>query len=266
MSFNDKIVKKYYVYIWYIVGTREVFYVGKGSNNRVTSMKNRNNYFKNIRKRYKCDYVIIEYFEDEDDAYAFEKKLGLEFKKIGQAKACYVLGEIQKFIDRRTRKKISKTLIGNIPWNKGRSMSMEYREKISKAKKGVPLGLMHRFSISMALQGQKRSDATKKALSEGKIGSKNPMFGKSPSKETIEKRRMKIIGHPVSEGTKRKIGLSNGIKVAMIDPKTKETIKTYNSASEAARENNLNNSKISRVCRGERKTSGGFNWKYIIDN
>ena len=41
----------FYVYEWYIVETGEIFYVGKGSGNRVTSMKDRNEYFKNIRKK-----------------------------------------------------------------------------------------------------------------------------------------------------------------------------------------------------------------------
>lgn len=89
----------------------------------------------------------------------------------------------------------------------------------------------------------------------------NPMFGKKQSEDTVKKRVAKIVGHKVSEDTKRKIGLSNGKRVAMIDPYANKILKIYDSASEAAR---LNNSKISRVCRGERKTTGGFLWKYII--
>lgn len=38
-------MNKAYVYEWYNVDTNEVFYVGKGINNRMHSMKNRNQYF-----------------------------------------------------------------------------------------------------------------------------------------------------------------------------------------------------------------------------
>ena len=46
---------KYYVYEWYIEDTNEIFYVGKGTGNRVISMKNRNSYFKNISMNLKED-------------------------------------------------------------------------------------------------------------------------------------------------------------------------------------------------------------------
>lgn len=36
----------------------------------------------------------------------------------------------------------------------------------------------------------------------------------------------------------------------------------YNSVSEASKENNLSKTSISRVCRGERESSGGYIWKY----
>ena len=100
---------KYYVYEWYIEDTNEIFYVGKGTGNRVTSMKNRNSYFKNIIKKYKCNYRILKYFQNENDAYNYELKRGLELKEIGQAKACYVLGNFKKFIDDSVLEKMKKT-------------------------------------------------------------------------------------------------------------------------------------------------------------
>lgn len=39
-------------------------------------------------------------------------------------------------------------------------------------------------------------------------------------------------------------------------------IKEYKSAHEAARENNIQFTNICKVCRGERKTAGGFGWSY----
>lgn len=39
-------------------------------------------------------------------------------------------------------------------------------------------------------------------------------------------------------------------------------IKEYKSAHDAARENNIQFTNICKVCRGERKTAGGFGWSY----
>lgn len=256
-------MKKYYVYIWFLVDTNEVFYVGKGSGNRVTSMKNRNRHFCNIRKKCKCDYKIVEYFDNEDEAYDYEMKLGMEYKLKGQAWCCYVLGKTDKFFSNETKKKISKTLKGNTPWNKGCKMSLEQRMKLSKIKKGISQGERTKMRRSLSLIGHKVSKETRAKISVSRIGEKNPMFGKKQSEDTIKKRVAKMIDHEVSEDTKRKIGLSNGKRVAMIDPYTNKILKVYNSASEAARINCLNHSKISRVCRGGRKTTGGFIWKYI---
>lgn len=40
-------------------------------------------------------------------------------------------------------------------------------------------------------------------------------------------------------------------------------IREYKSAHDAARENNIQFTNICKVCRGERKTAGGFGWSYI---
>lgn len=53
-------------------------------------------------------------------------------------------------------------------------------------------------------------------------------------------------------------------KVICIDVVTgKETI--YNSLREAERKMNISNSSISEVCKGKRKTAGGYKWKYVND-
>ena len=39
-------------------------------------------------------------------------------------------------------------------------------------------------------------------------------------------------------------------------------VKEYKSANHAARENNIQFTNICKVCRGERKTAGGFGWSY----
>lgn len=254
---------RFYVYIWFIKETHKVFYVGKGSGNRVISMKDRNPYFRNIRKNYDCDYEIVKYFDSEIEAYEYEKQLGLEYKAKGEAWCCFILGQTDKFIDKKTRKKISTSLKGKPVWNKGRKVSEEIKQKQRAAKLGVKQSEETKQRRSAALLGHAVSKETRKKISDSKKGDKNPMFGKKQSLETIQKRRVSMIGHKVSMETREKIGKSNGHKVIKIDPKTNEILNTYNSASDAARLNGLNHSKISRVCNGYRKTTGGFRWEYL---
>lgn len=255
-------MQKYYVYIWYLEDSKEVFYVGKGSGNRVTSMKDRNPHFRHIRNKCKCGYKIVRYFDNEEEAYDYELKLGKEYKAKGQAWCCYVLGKTDKFLSNETKKKIAKTLKGNTPWNKGKHISEEQKEKLRLAHLGRKQSEEIRKRRSIALMGHKVSKDVRRRISESKIGENNPMFGKRQSEETIRKRVAKMIGHEVSEETRAKIGKSNGKKVAKIDMETGEILMVYNSASEAARLNNMNNESISKCCRGERKTSGGFKWQY----
>ena len=50
--------------------------------------------------------------------------------------------------------------------------------------------------------------------------------------------------------------------VLQIDAITNNIIRIYKSLSEAARENNLSEGKISMVCNGKRNSHGGYKWKF----
>jgi len=56
---------------------------------------------------------------------------------------------------------------------------------------------------------------------------------------------------------------SSSRKVAKIDKNTNEIIEIYDTIALAARENNCDNSGISKVCNGTRNSCGGFKWKYM---
>lgn len=213
---------KYYVYEWYIEDTNEIFYVGKGTENRVTSMKNRNSYFKNIRKKYKCNYRILKYFKNENDAYNYELKRGLELKEIGQAKACYVLGNFKKFIDDSVLEKMKKTAFKkeNIPWNKGKKMSDEFREKCRKR-----------------------------------------VLGTKQSEETKKKRSNSLKNHIVTKEARKKIGLSKMKPIILINLETKEE-KTYNQISNLAKELNVCQSSLCRPLKSGKVYKNKYIIKY----
>jgi hypothetical protein len=51
--------------------------------------------------------------------------------------------------------------------------------------------------------------------------------------------------------------------VYKLDPDTLKIIKKYNSITEAAKDNDAHATAITRVCKGKKKTTVGFAWKYV---
>jgi hypothetical protein len=116
----------------------------------------------------------------------------------------------------------------------------------------------------------KRSDETKKILSEQKKGSKNPQYGKKQSIELINLRMKNIIGTKRSEETKKKQSLSSinsgqakSVDVFKFD--SGEYIGRFYAISEACRVLGFHklNSKACMVANGKRKQTNGYVFKYV---
>ena len=97
----------------------------------------------------------------------------------------------------------------------------------------------------------KRTDETRRKNSEAHTGKKNPMYGKHHSEDT--KRKM-------SEAHKEKIYANT--KPILQFSKDGELIAEYSSIHEASRQTGCNASHICTCCKGERKSCGGYIWKY----
>ena len=85
---NNK--RKYYIYCWYYVDTNEIFYIGKGCNNRyIDTVNSRNEYFKNIINLEGNNVNVKKLYENlaEDESYELERKLIREYWDKGQCKA-----------------------------------------------------------------------------------------------------------------------------------------------------------------------------------
>ena len=82
--------------------------------------------------------------------------------------------------------------------------------------------------------------------------------GKHRSEETKKKISESGKGRILSEESKKKIGKGNGKLVYCI-----ELEKIFESTCEASRELGISQSSISLVCRGKRKTAGGYHWEYV---
>ena len=77
--------KYFYVYKWFNIDTNEIFYIGKGCQNRYKETSKRNKTFLEYYHNNNCDSSIIEYFDNEDEAFKKEAELIAKYKEIGQA-------------------------------------------------------------------------------------------------------------------------------------------------------------------------------------
>lgn len=117
--------------------------------------------------------------------------------------------------------------------------SIESRIKISNAHKGMSynIGRKHsedaKLKISNANKGRHRSEEFKKRLSEAHLGK------------------------PKSEEFCKNLSDIKSIPVICI-----ETKKVYKSATLAGRELGIDNSTISKCCKGDNKEAGGFHWMF----
>lgn len=87
----------------------------------------------------------------------------------------------------------------------GRKRSINTRNKISKALTGKQASATARANMSAAKKGRKMSEEQKSKISQKLKGRKQPWAGRKQSAEEIESRRLKLLGHPVSEETRSKI-------------------------------------------------------------
>lgn len=85
------------------------------------------------------------------------------------------------------------------------------------------------------------------------------------SNKSREKLSKSQQGKKLSQEHKNKIkkGMKNKRSVIQIDIDTEKQICIFESIREASRKIKTNSSHISSVCKGKRKTAGGYKWKYL---
>lgn len=161
----------FYVYEHIRLDTNQVFYVGKGKNNRLKSKYDRNKYWHNIVN--KVGFKAVKIFEHKDE----ELILLVEIERIDQLK--------------RLGTKLCNMTNGG-EGTSGRVLSEESKRKI---------GVRHsQESYDRALEKRKAmypfTAEHIKNLSLARIGDKNHMFGKTHSQEAREKIRQARLNAP----------------------------------------------------------------------
>ena len=155
-----------------------------------------------------------------------------------------------KKLSEETKQKISEWKKGKTTWNKGKKLSEETKKKMSEAQKGKKLSEETRKKMSEAQKGKKFSEETRIKMSEAQKGEKHWNYGKHLPEETKKK-----MSEARTNGKKSK-------PVLQINKDTNEIIRVFPSAMEVQRQLGYNNGNISYCCKGNRKTCGGFKWRY----
>lgn len=74
----------FYVYAYYDLENGIIFYIGKGTKRRFKVLFDRNDLFKEYYSSHKCDVRILAFFDNEDDAFAYEQRMIKEYKSKNQ--------------------------------------------------------------------------------------------------------------------------------------------------------------------------------------
>ncbi len=99
-----------------------------------------------------------------------------------------------------TKRKMSESSKGKVPWNKGRTgvYSKEMLDKMSEAQRG-----------NKNMLGKKHSDETKRKIGEAQKGEKSHMWGKKLTQDHKDKLLKAITGRECTQDTRDKISRAN---------------------------------------------------------
>jgi hypothetical protein len=222
-----KISTKFYVYVHTNPSNGKVFYVGKGSSNRAYQTRSRNDHWKNTVNKYGINVSIVKNNMTNEEAASFEMWLisfyGMEnlCNMTAGGEGCISLKQESK--DKMAIAKIgNKNALGhscnNID-NKERMKHFGNKNMLGKKHSEKTKALISKNNIGKIFSAEarkKQSESLKLAYKEGRMYSPTkgkPAWNKglSPSKETLEKQRLKKIGvkrKPHSQETKEKMRLA----------------------------------------------------------
>ena len=179
---------KYYVYSHMQADTGEVFYIGKGMNNRAYSKYRRSSWWKNIANKHDWKVIIIKDSLSEEEAFELEK---FYIKEYGRRD----LG--------------TGTLINLTDGGDGISnISSSTRKKMSDSKKGTKRSYESNRKTSMSLKGKPSGREGKVVSEEGRNNISEGLRGHFVSEETRKKLSDKLKGRVFSEETRKKMSES----------------------------------------------------------
>lgn len=257
MEFGQE--KKYYVYAWFYKQTGKIFYIGKGTKYRYRSRKRDNPKLVEIINSCDCDSKILKGNLDEKEAFECEKEMIKKYRELG-----HPLINIQDG--------------GHFPPNHaGTHKSNEVKRKMSESRKEYLKN--HPEVRAEASERMKNFFKTEKgkAFQQKSIEARNnEEFRKnlsikcraSNNTEEYKKRQSQITKKmwESKDYVKAHSGANNHNSQAVKQyDLNHDFIAEYQTMAEASKITGVNQSKISLVSKGKRKTAGGYIWEYVND-
>ena len=151
------------------------------------------------REHFFCHQLLTKIYPSSSMTYAL-----IKFYNLPNSNYKYTNSKEYERLKIALSKYMSQKNKGRIPWNKGKCLSKETKEKLSKAHKGKKLSKETKLKISNGNKGKKLSEETKQKL---KLSALNR---KPISEETKHKMSESAKARPpMNETTKKKISMAN---------------------------------------------------------
>lgn len=215
-----------------------------------------NPFFYNAIKKYGWENFTHEILYESlsaEDACRIEEELIAKHKSYEREYGYNIAlgGEANKPTE-QTKQKIS--LAVRSKWE-----NEEYKKKTSQKMRGLKRSAEGRQNIGAAQKKRFENPEERKKVSEAQIGKKRTESAKQKTSESLKQ----YYANEENIERMRKIrAVSNrmalGKKVLCV-----ETGAVYETISDAAAEMKIQHSNISYVCKGKRKTAGGYHWAYV---
>jgi hypothetical protein len=197
----------YYIYQHLKLDTKEIFYVGKGKNNRMNGLQGRNNYWKNVVAKH--GFYAEKIIDNIDEEFALlaeieiidiYKKRGINLVNMtnggeGLSGYTYVMKE-------STKKKLSEKAKGRPGKFKSENVTEKMRQKIiesNKKRKGIPTG-------RVTFAGKKHTEEHKEFMREKM---KNRQFSDESRLKMSLAQKKRFQNNPISTETKFKMSESH---------------------------------------------------------
>ena len=215
---------KFYTYYHTRNDTGEIFYVGKGTGRRAFA-KYRNAYWQNIVAKHGRTAHIIAYWRTEQYSFEHEKELIQELRatgfnltnmtdggegSIGAVRNAEFRAKVSAF--HKGRKHTPEHIEANRRANTGLKRSEDTRRRVSDAKRGSIITPEQANKISSALKGRTFSAAHRAALSEAAKGRKGTRLGVVLSDDTKLKMAIASTGKKHSVSTREKMSASQKLR------------------------------------------------------
>jgi len=263
-----------YVYAHIRKDNSEIFYIGiskntNGKYTRLTDSSSRNRYWYHITA--KCDWfaTILDDHISDEKCLEREKQWIAHFKRdTDGGTLCNMTdggdGTCGSLISAENRNKCRMRRLGVAPANKGKKWSDEQRMRMSFLKKGQKA-----WNKGKKLTPEELAKRKPHAMENIRRGDSHYMFGKKVSDETKNKIAKSLLGRPCpTKGRKMPRPMSVRLKGTVKSREVVQYDKDWNVIAEyktiglASDATGITTSWICSICRKEKGTAYGFNWRY----